>query len=188
MWSWLSETARTPPHSLQAICKTALVEMPAEFACFIFACLMHDFLETILSIVPALIPEAGNAAGCSGVEGLCVFQQIVPTSWERSGPLLTVLVTSAGDAVGVLHLMELPRNLRKRHPQEIKSLNALVDREVERLDMLACMAPLRRQMAKVGLTATHNCCIVPSPGVRLVCDGPQMMNAHTDPISMKRCP
>ncbi len=56
----------------------------------------------------------------------------------------------AGDAVGVLHLMDLPRNLRRRHAQEIKSLNALVEREMERLDMLARMAPLRREMAKVG--------------------------------------
>lgn len=57
--------------------------------------------------------------------------------------------------MGVLHLMELPRNLRRRHAQETKALNSLVERELERLDMLAHMAPLRRQMAKV-LTLCSN--------------------------------
>lgn len=78
------------------------------------------------------------------------------------GPLRQCVGLLAGDAVGVLHLMELPRNLRRRHAQETKALNSLVDRELERLDMLAHMAPLRRQMAKVRTLRSRFILIVQS--------------------------
>ena len=71
----------------------------------------------------------------------------------------------AGDAVGVLHLMELPRNLRRRHPQEMKSLSALVDRELARLDMLARLAPLRTHLPKVSCCDTVSC-----PNLALPCN------------------
>ena len=71
--------------------------------------------------------------------------------------------------MGVLHMMELPRNLRRRHPQESKALNALVERELQRLDMLAHMAPLRRQLAKVCVACKHLTCLSPAEHPSLNC-------------------
>ena len=45
-----------------------------------------------------------------------------------------------GDALGLLHVMEVPRSLRKRMHSESKGLATFVQREVERLDWLAASA------------------------------------------------
>ncbi|CAL8465448.1 g4984 [Coccomyxa elongata] len=44
---------------------------------------------------------------------------------------------AVGDALGLLHVMEVPRSLRKRMPGESKGLAALVQREQEHLKFLA---------------------------------------------------
>ncbi|KAK9850456.1 hypothetical protein WJX84_004573 [Apatococcus fuscideae] len=89
----------------------------------------------------------------AGIASLA-FSPVSPAQAETGGRPVQQLL-AIGDAVGVLHLMELPRNLRRRHAQEGKALNALVERELERLDMLSQMAPLRRQMAKGAIDASE---------------------------------
>ncbi len=46
----------------------------------------------------------------------------------------------AGDAAGLLHVMEVPRSLRRRMHSEAKALTGLLQREVQRLNWLAASA------------------------------------------------
>ena len=47
----------------------------------------------------------------------------------------------AGDAVGLVHIMDVPRDLKRRRSTESKALTAMVQREVARIEWLAAHAP-----------------------------------------------
>ncbi len=55
----------------------------------------------------------------------------------------------AGDGAGVLHIMDLPRNLRRRVPSEVNTMHAFLTRHLARLDYLQACKPRRAQLLKV---------------------------------------
>ena len=55
----------------------------------------------------------------------------------------------AGDGAGVLHIMDLPRNLRRRVPSEVNTMQAFLMRQLARLDYLQACKPRRAQLLKV---------------------------------------
>lgn len=57
----------------------------------------------------------------------------------------------AGDGAGVLHIMDLPRNLRRRVPSEVNTMQAFLTRQLARLDYLQACKPRRAQLLKVYL-------------------------------------
>ena len=54
-----------------------------------------------------------------------------------------------GDGAGVLHIMDLPRNLRRRVPSEVNTMQAFLMRQLARLDYLQACKPRRAQLLKV---------------------------------------
>ena len=61
-----------------------------------------------------------------------------------------------GDGAGVLHIMDLPRNLRRRVPSEVNTMQAFLMRQLARLDYLQACKPRRAQLLKV--TPMHTLC------------------------------
>lgn len=62
----------------------------------------------------------------------------------------------AGDGAGVLHIMDLPRNLRRRVPSEVNTMQAFLQRQLARLDYIQACKPRRAQLLKVlRLTPLH---------------------------------
>eukprot|EP00884_Botryococcus_braunii_P002030 jgi/Botrbrau1/11828/Bobra.0224s0024.1 len=59
---------------------------------------------------------------------------------------------AVGDAGGVLHILDLPRSLRKRGPTELKTVAAFLDRETRRVAQLATQRPSRAQALKRSRT------------------------------------
>ena len=55
----------------------------------------------------------------------------------------------AGDGAGVLHIMDLPRSLRRRVPSEVNTMQAFLMRQLARLDYLQACKPRRAQLLKV---------------------------------------
>ena len=55
----------------------------------------------------------------------------------------------AGDGAGVLHIMDLPRNLRRRVPSEVNTMHAFLTRHLARLDYLQACKHRRAQLLKV---------------------------------------
>ena len=55
----------------------------------------------------------------------------------------------AGDGGGVLHIMDLPRNLRRRVPSEVNTMQTFLMRQLARLDYLQACKPRRAQLLKV---------------------------------------
>jgi len=49
----------------------------------------------------------------------------------------------------VLHIMDLPRNLRRRVPSEVNTMHAFLTRHLARLDYLQACKPRRAQLLKV---------------------------------------
>lgn len=58
-------------------------------------------------------------------------------------------VHDTGDGAGVLHIMDLPRNLRRRVPSEVNTMQAFLMRQLARLDYLQACKPRRAQLLKV---------------------------------------
>ncbi len=56
---------------------------------------------------------------------------------------------AAGDSTGVLHVMDLPRTLRRRVINEVKTVTTFMQREQQRLEYLASRKPIRAEAAKV---------------------------------------
>ena len=86
-----------------------------------------------------------------------------------------------GDGGGVLHIMDLPRNLRRRVPSEVNTMQAFLMRQLARLDYLQACKPRRAQLLKVCLCFCLSiprqallqlgllpkaCCAVPSTCIR----------------------
>ncbi|KAL0054665.1 hypothetical protein WJX82_000717 [Trebouxia sp. C0006] len=55
---------------------------------------------------------------------------------------------AVGDGAGVLHIMDLPRNLRRRVPSEVNTMHAFLTRHLARLDYLQACKPRRAQLLK----------------------------------------
>ena len=66
----------------------------------------------------------------------------------------------AGDGAGVLHIMDLPRSLRRRVPSEVNTMHAFLSRQLARLDYLQACKPRRALLLKVPAT---------SPAVIIAC-------------------
>lgn len=54
-----------------------------------------------------------------------------------------------GDSSGVLHIMEMPRNLRRPVPNEKKLMTQFLQREMERVKDVAARAPIRSETLKL---------------------------------------
>ena len=54
-----------------------------------------------------------------------------------------------GDGAGVLHIMDLPRNLRRRVPSEVNTMQAFLQRQLARLDYMQACKPRRALLLKV---------------------------------------
>ena len=51
----------------------------------------------------------------------------------------------------MLHVMDLPRTLRRRVTNEVKTVTTFMQREQQRLEYLASRKPVRAEAAKVTL-------------------------------------
>lgn len=51
--------------------------------------------------------------------------------------------------MGVLHIMDLPRNLRRRVPNEVQAMNNFLKRELQRCEYVAACGPTRTAAAKI---------------------------------------
>eukprot|EP00891_Asterochloris_glomerata_P001605 jgi/Astpho2/1605/e_gw1.00028.2.1_t len=60
---------------------------------------------------------------------------------------------AVGDSTGVLHVMDLPRTLRRRVINEVKTVTTFMQREQQRLGYLASRKPIRAEAAKVQAEA-----------------------------------
>ena len=63
-----------------------------------------------------------------------------------------------GDGAGVLHIMDLPRNLRRRVPSEVNTMQAFLQRQLARLDYMQACKPRRALLLKVRCSCApaHN--------------------------------
>ena len=78
------------------------------------------------------------------------------------------VVHGTGDGAGVLHIMDLPRNLRRRVPSEVNTMQAFLMRQLARLDYLQACKPRRAQLLKVSTPlpvtkALLSVCMAPCP-------------------------
>ncbi|KAK9820498.1 hypothetical protein WJX72_010908 [[Myrmecia] bisecta] len=92
----------------------------------------HEASMTAAPTSTAITSLAFSPAGAPATAGTRAVQQLL----------------AIGDSLGVLHIMDLPRNLRRRVPNEIKTVSNFLKRELARLDYVAACQPTRARVLK----------------------------------------
>ncbi len=77
--------------------------------------------------------------------------------------LLCLQVLAVADAAGVLHVVDVPRTLRRRGHGEVKAMAALMEREQARLAYLQERQAVRTKLQKVGLRGCQQALLKGSP-------------------------
>lgn len=102
--------------------------------------------------------EAGYKAShlMAGICSLSHGSKLTALAHRVAVPLW-MQVLAVTDAAGVLHLVDLPRMLRRRGQGEVKALEALLEREQQRLAYTQERQATRAKLQKVGYGLMPSC-------------------------------